>query len=47
MLDDDEYGLRAHELLVLAVDLPTGDAYQAIVHGEAVKLLESLEGGEG
>ncbi len=45
MLDEDEYRDRAHELLVLAVELPTGDAYQAIVHGEAVRHLESLEGG--
>ncbi|MDE0045278.1 MAG: hypothetical protein OXU19_05370 [bacterium] len=47
MLDDDEYRTRAHELVVLAIEIPTVDAYRAIVHGEAVKLLESLEGGGG
>ena len=46
MLDEDEYRTRARELLILAVGIPPEDAYQAIIHEEAVSHLESLEEGE-
>ncbi len=43
MLDDDEYRDKAHGLLSRAVGIPPGDAYEAIVHSEAVRHLEGLE----
>ena len=46
MLDDDEYRDRAHDLLILAVGISPEDAYQEIIHREAVKHLESLEESE-
>ena len=43
MLDDDEYRDKAHDLLILAVGIPSGDAYEAIIHAEAARHLEGLE----
>ncbi len=46
-LDEDAYGTRARELLMHSVAIPPGDAYEALVHEEAVRHLEGLQEGGG
>ena len=43
MLDEDEYRMKARELLIHSVGIQPENAYEAIVHEEAVSQLESLE----
>ena len=46
-LDEDAHAMRARELLIQSVATPPMDAYETIIHDEAVKHLESLDAHNG
>ena len=47
VLDEDEYRDKARRLLKRAVELPAKDAYDRILHKQAVERLKALDASNG